>query len=222
MICPAAEASSQAWPLHYDTLKQKSHLKFGKRGGGVLSFVSAVSSLVREAVSAATFEAEGCVVREAVSTAAFDAEGGGVDGGKERGDRGANPKRGGGIHLVIWEEITKAKSKKGLGFRCMEDMNEAFLTKLGWSKSRCERKARNTSTTLMDWLSCNINKITKVVMGVEEKDSLAFEAETWGVLTGIKMAKELGAGKVILESDAHEVISALRLKKETWETGTIC
>nr|GMD39424.1 nucleic acid binding protein [Ipomoea batatas] len=174
---------------------------------------------------------------------------------EEGGARGANPKRGGGIHLVIWEEITKAKSKKGLGFRCMEDMNEAFLTKLGWSKSRCERKARNTSTTLMDWLSWNINKITKVVMGLRRKilcnnmvdlkmgkgtclqseggpnlgsfskylgTCSAFEAETWGVLTGIKMAKELGAGKVILESDAQEVISALRLKKETWETRTIC
>nr|GLL46451.1 hypothetical protein Itr_chr14CG11270 [Ipomoea trifida] len=86
MICPATEASSQAWLLHYDTLKQKSHLKFGKRGGGVLSFVSAVSSMVREAVSAATFEAEGCVVREAVSTTAFEVEGSGVDGGKERGE----------------------------------------------------------------------------------------------------------------------------------------
>lgn len=36
------------------------------------------------------------------------------------------------ISLVRWEEVVKTKHNGGLGIRCMRDMNNALLAKLGW------------------------------------------------------------------------------------------
>lgn len=36
------------------------------------------------------------------------------------------------IHLVNWNTLYKLKSARGLGFKNLHSMNEAFLLKLGW------------------------------------------------------------------------------------------
>lgn len=44
---------------------------------------------------------------------------------------GTQSKKGGGIHLVRWEQVTKEKDDGSLGIRSIEEINKALLAKLG-------------------------------------------------------------------------------------------